>query len=216
MSVAARPYRLAGKPHVVEHQATGGGAPLETVEQRQERRRRLLLLGGVLGQVGQPVGEHHPVHVPVVEGEAAVRPPLRDPVGDRVIGHGRSVEGDAEAAERLAQQLQDQLVHAAEVGVHGHRGRAHVGGEAAGGDGGPALLGEHLGGGGQQLGRDLGITRPGHLTSIHDIVIHNSVIEREEMLMSMVETSKWLTGLYAPLGGGGDGVRSGGRGPAAR
>ena len=111
-------------------------------------------------------------------GEAAVRPALGDPVGHRVVGDRRAVEGGAEAGEALPPDLDEQLVHAAEVGVHGHRRRADLGRQPAGRDGVRALLGEQRAAASSSWSATSGFWRARHLTTIHHGVINNSVIQR--------------------------------------
>ena len=104
VAVDRRPHDLPGELEVVDDEPAGVGGPPQPVEQRVERRHRRPpgRPGRRPWNAGQPVAEHDAVEVAVVEREAPVRPALGDPVGDRVVGRRRAVEGRAEAGEALA------------------------------------------------------------------------------------------------------------------
>ena len=198
-----RPHHLARRQHVVDLPPAGVATQRsmrassdDEACRRPPRRPR----SSVVAHGDEPVAEHHPVEVRVAEGEAAVAPPLRHPVGHRVVGDRRLVEGDAEAAEALPPHLGQQRRRARRSACtrpgwtrrpRSARRRAvtAVAARARRGAGRPPpRAGRRIAGSGGRAHR---------LTMLHHGVIHNSVIQPQEHPMTVVE-NKWLAGPLRP------------------
>ena len=178
---------------------------------------RELLIGGVIdAERHQPIAEHDPVEVAVLEREAPIGPPLRR--RSRPSGR-RSSAGPSRAAPKRANpsrqtcssssSIPPKFVYTAIVDV------PDLAPQPAGGHRRRALLGEDPGGGVEELPGDLGVAGAGHLTRLHHGVINNNVMDRVKDVAMTVEDSHPDAQVAArpvrPADRGAHGVRPAGR-----